>query len=246
MKIAAEDSLLLASFATHPGLAMLVHSECQPSARSAELLKANESLLCGDAKRLLNTCNAGGASRVSEAISIELLHRAFGARLLKTETEIIYWPTNGSITDFAVELAGVCIGVSVTRAMHAPGAPVTTASAAHLLRKKLRGVLSSTETCLGQWQKQILHIWARSSSAAAAIDAAYATLEHELLADTVVICTVCEGEALSVLFDEKLTTLPIYPPARVPKGMKDAAHQRVLAESDPCKREPRAGYGVVV
>ena len=47
---------------------------------------------------------------------MELLHRTFGATLCKTELELAYFPRNGAITDFSVEIDGVELGVSVTRA----------------------------------------------------------------------------------------------------------------------------------
>merc|ERR1719271_1242464 len=115
-----------------------------------------EELLHADASRLLSVPNAGGASRVSEAMSIEIMARAFGARLLRTETEIFYFPSNGAITDFTIELEGIALGVSVTRAMSAPGADFGTPQALQLLDKKLRGVIRSTASCCGAWGKQIL------------------------------------------------------------------------------------------
>ena len=241
LKLDREDAMLMTAFATFPGLAVLVRSEVQPTNRSAELLYTDEALLCADALRLLREENAGGASHVSEALSMELLQRAFGARLLKTELEIIYWPANGSITDFAVELAGACVGVSVTRAMCAPGVPFGAAQAEHLLRKKLSGVVASTQTCCGLFNKQILHVWARGAAAADALDDAYARLEPALLADTVVLVTVCEGPQLSALFDEKATAAAVPRAPRAPKGAKDAEHERILRESDPCLNGLRRG-----
>merc|ERR1712159_921237 len=102
----AEDACLMRAFVRHHGLAILVRGECQPTSRSAELVSANVALLGEDATRVLCEANAGGASRISEALSVEVLARAFGARLLKLEMEIVYWPSHGSITDFLVELDG--------------------------------------------------------------------------------------------------------------------------------------------
>lgn len=100
-----------------------------------------------------------------------------------------------------------------------------------MLLKKLGGVIRSTETCLGAWRKQILHIWAPTSAAAAALDAAYAKLPHDLVSDTVVLVTTCEG--LPPLFNEKMSK--VERTVRIPKGAKEAAHVRVLMESDPCR-----------
>ena len=70
--------------------------------------------------------------------SFELLHRCFGARLLKTEMEVAYFPEGGSITDFTCEMFGTRLGVSVTRAMKFKGV-FELEDAEKLLRKKLNG-----------------------------------------------------------------------------------------------------------
>lgn len=70
--------------------------------------------------------------------SYELLHRCFGATLLKTETEIEYFPTGGSITDYTCKLNDNTLGVSVTRAWKYRG-DFEQEDAIHLLTKKLKG-----------------------------------------------------------------------------------------------------------
>jgi len=243
LKIGCEDGLLLAEFAKHEGLAILVSSELRPTDRVVELLRAElaegpaetllsaDALLGADAVRLLSEPNAGGASRVSEALSVEVLARAFGASLSKTELEIVYWPKETSITDFSVLLDGTPLGVSVTRALGPPNAPFDAAAAQRLLLKKLGGVVRSTETCLGAWRKQILHVWAPTATASAAIEQAYATLPQALVSDTVVLVTT--APELPQLFTERASKLE--KPTRIPKGRKDAEHLTALAESDPCR-----------
>ena len=175
---------------------------------------------------------------MSEAFSMEVLSRSFGATLLRTEMQIVYWPSCGSITDFEVALDGTSVGVSVTRALGAPSSHFGAAAARQLLTKKLLGVIRSTETCLGAWQKQILHIWSPSASASAAIDEAYASLPGEMVSDTVVLVTTCEG--LPQLFEEKASK--IERGAKALKGAKEVEHLRVLEESDPMRanRQPAA------
>lgn len=246
IKMSSEDHLLLVSAAPHPGLALLLRSEVQPSARLVELILAeasksapcpavdallgSEALLGADANRLLAVPNAGGASRVSEALSIEILSAAFGSRLLQTECEIAYWPAHSAMTDYSISWAdGTTLGVSVTRAMGAPGVPYSVDAAECLLRKKLNGVLRSTEAACGQWQKQILHVWAPSSSAASAIEVAYSKIETWIAMDTVVLISVCEN--LTELFEEKCTK--VAKSAKTVKGVKDAEHLRLLADSEP-------------
>lgn len=172
-----------------------------------------------------------------------MLQRAFGARLLKTEMELFFWPSAGSMTDYSIALddgvTTTCVGVSVTRALAAPGARFDVAAADRLLRKKLTGVLRSTETCCGAWQKQILHVWAPTADAASALEAAYARLdEPTLTADTVVLITLCVG--LRAVFEEKATPPALARQPRALKGTKDAAHVQVLQESDPLRQNSRA------
>lgn len=244
LKLGAEDSLLLTAFTQHPGLAMLVQSDMKVTERVVDCVEAEagikpapdallgaDALLTADAQRLLQVPNAGGASRISEAFSMEVLSRAFGATLEKTEMQIVYWPASGAITDFSIVLDGVPLGVSVTRALTDPRLPFDAAAARALLVKKLGGVIRSTETCLGAWAKQLLHIWSPSAAATEALETAYATLPHELVCDTVVLVTTCEG--LPQLFEEKMTRGEKLRKAL--KGKKEATHLAVLAESDPCR-----------
>ncbi|MEZ4462188.1 MAG: hypothetical protein R3E66_21195 [bacterium] len=63
--------------------------------------------------------NAGGSSIMSEVFAYEVLERCDMAALLKTETEIVY-QTQGKITDLLVQLDGLKVGVSVTRAVSFP------------------------------------------------------------------------------------------------------------------------------
>ena len=126
-------------------------------------------------------------------------------------------------------LDGTPLGVSVTRALGPPRAEFDEAAARALLVKKLGGVIRSTETCLGAWRKQILHVWAPTARAAAALDAAYASMPDAMVSDTVVLVTTCTE--LPPLFDERMAR--VERAARIPKGLKEAAHLAALAESDP-------------
>ena len=240
-KMATEDAALFPSYLKQPGLAVLVTSECQPTSRAVGKQAVAElvPMLSSGAQRLAHTDNAGGSSRISEALSIELLHRAFGAELQKCELELKYWPANGAITDFAISLEGRCYGVSVTRAMAVPNTMYTIEAAEGLLRKKLNGVLRSTETCCSDtFEKQILHVWAQTEPSSEVVRQAYLRLEPSLTADTVVLITVC---SLNALFTEKAQKLP--GGARILKGAKDERHLRALRESDPVKHNGRVVGG---
>lgn len=245
IKMSSEDHLILSTAASLPGLALLLRSEVQPSARLVELIRAEASksscptvdallgadaLLGTDANRVMTLPNAGGTSRISEALSVEVLSTAFGIRLKQTECEISYWPSQSAITDYSMVWPdGTVLGVSVTRAMGAPGLIYSEDEAEKLLRKKLTGVLRSTEAACGQWHKQILHVWAPSAPTASALEAAYSRMESRLAADTVVLISVCEN--LTDLFEEKATKVAKL--TRAIKGIKDPEHLRVLAESEP-------------
>ncbi len=231
-----DESALFDAFLTAEGLAILVNMEL--SMRSARDIGPT---CCADAARILCEANAGGSSRISEALAMDVLARAFGATLLKTELELVYWPSGSPITDFSVSMRGGCeLGVSVTRAV---GPLVDKAwgsegvdAAERLLRKKLRGVLESTRTCCSSaWRKQLLFVWSRG--VAADLEIAYSKLESELTADTVVLVVECD---LVELFEEKASRAVASPgKQKVCKGLKDADHLRILQESDPCR--PRLG-----
>jgi len=244
-RLSSEESTLFVAFLKFPGLALLVRSECQPKTSVLGSERELAPMLCESAQRMLHEDNAGGSSRISEAMSFECLHRAFGAKLLKLEMELCYWPANGSITDYSISVDGVLLGVSVTRAMGKPGEELDEERATALLTKKLLGVVRSSETCMDKLQKQILHIWVRSSKDADTIERAYARLTPSLISSTVVLVTVC---TLALLFEEKQKASPTRS-MRTVKGAKDEAHLRVLQESDPmrCNRElSNNGYGSVV
>ncbi len=148
-------------------------------------------------REIIDDGNAGGSSLYSEVFSFELLHRCEGARLLKTETEILYTPRAGRITDILVEIDGLKIGVSVTRAVAFPFAdPYPPERARALLEDKLSGIIESTGHVdpADAWRKQILYVIAYAEGHAAVLEAALAQLPAELRADTVVMITVSDGD----------------------------------------------------
>ncbi|XP_071958582.1 uncharacterized protein [Antedon mediterranea] len=99
--------------------------------------------LSSSGKKLEMCPNAGGNSVESEVLSFEMLHRCFGAELLKTEMEVDYFPSGGAITDYTCRLFGITLGVSVTRAMKYKGqfdVEDAREDATRLLTKKLNGM----------------------------------------------------------------------------------------------------------
>lgn len=139
---------------------------------------------CRDSQRMLDLPNAGGSSLESEALAFEVrrallvpmprspwlvsprlccraqvLARAFDARLVMTECELSYHQPS-KMTDFAVTVFGEKIGVSVTRAFKwcpdQSSTDMTSAEARHLLRKKLKGIHSSSRNVRNmRWRKQV-------------------------------------------------------------------------------------------
>lgn len=232
LRMGTEDNVLMSAFVSHD-CALLLRSEMQPRRLYQDWQLDVKPSLCADAFRVLEEENAGGSSLISESMSMELLARAFGAKLLKTEMQLRYFPTNSAMTDFSIEFDGVVLGVSVTRAISHPATPLTLENAVRLLEKKLSGVLRSTATCYNAgWNKQILHIWARSPRVVRVLEQAYASLAPELIANTLCLVTLCNG--LPELFTEKATARPPQLPKL--KGAKDEQHTQVLQQSDPTRK----------
>ncbi|KAK6188611.1 hypothetical protein SNE40_004753 [Patella caerulea] len=154
----------------------------------------NKEYLLSGSLKLLRVPNAGGSSLLSEVFSYELLGRHFGAKLHKTEMEIEYKTRNGPMTDYAVDINGTRLGVSVTRAMKF-GGNYTEEHAHHLLNKKLKGVNQSTQNSFTTWTKQILHVWTTSDNITDIITKVY---EHDippaLKTNTLVLVTTTRSD----------------------------------------------------
>ncbi len=161
--------------------------------------EADNPLLTEGGQEIIDDGNAGGSSVLSEVISYELLARCEGATLLKTETEIVY-ATQGKITDLLVELDGLKIGVSVTRAYRGPNNPYSLEAAQDLLSDKLADILESSTNVAPEdaWSKQILHVVAYAPDYADFVEQAWQNMDDpnlaDVRADTVVVVTVTDGE----------------------------------------------------
>lgn len=240
IRVPAEDSVLLHAFAQANELSIVIESEFQSRGDCWEMVRPK---LSADASRVYDEDNAGGASRISEALSMEVLARVLGAHLVSTELELSYWPANGPMTDFAIEARGVVLGVSVTRAFAfrsdkdataTPSAVMGAEQAEALLRKKLNGVIQSSSTCYSEkWQKQVLHVWASSAADVSALQRAFELLGPEVASNSLVLITLCCN--LPELFSEKGSARGSRRTAAV-KGLKDDEHIRILEQSDPVRR----------
>jgi len=121
------------------------------------------------------------------------MHRCFGAKLLKTEMDINYYPYGSKKTDYLIQIYGKTVAVSVTRAMKFSGT-FTNFDAKHLLMKKLDGINWSTRNGQDKWEKQILHVWTNSQKTAEIINYEFEhTMTDELRTNTVLFITITKN-----------------------------------------------------
>eukprot|EP00027_Filamoeba_sp_ATCC50430_P008807 CAMPEP_0168549278 /NCGR_PEP_ID=MMETSP0413-20121227/5016_1 /TAXON_ID=136452 /ORGANISM="Filamoeba nolandi, Strain NC-AS-23-1" /LENGTH=623 /DNA_ID=CAMNT_0008579651 /DNA_START=56 /DNA_END=1924 /DNA_ORIENTATION=+ len=138
--------------------------------------------------KMWNEPNAGGSSAASEVLSFEILKNCFGARLVATEMEIQYnW--GSKITDYSCEIYGRKFGVSVTRMIDFHDIdkgkfkpPLTRGDISKLMKKKLGGILASTNGVFEEfkWEKQILHVFATSHKVREAFEMEWNTMSSDL------------------------------------------------------------------
>ena len=160
-------------------------------------LEFHEWRISEEAEYILEADNAGGSSLYSEIYAFEVLRRCEDAGLIKTETEVVYTVSDGSITDMLLEIDGYKIGVSVTRAYGwPPEDPYTEEMALTLLEKKLEGIIESSLNVSPEdaWEKQVLHVIAYTPDHANTIIETFGNLESSIKTDTVLFVTATEGE----------------------------------------------------
>ena len=147
-----------------------------------------------DANKLLALPNAGGNSKASEALSLELLVRQLNAKLECTEMELEYFPYGSKITDYSVRVGDEVVGVSVTRAMKFDGV-FSEDDARVLLEKKLYGVVASSKAVLKKyrWNKQILHIMVEKEYMVPVLHKVWRSICRDLQSNTVVVASVCSS-----------------------------------------------------
>lgn len=158
----------------------------------------DKTSLSDDGDRMFDTANAGGSSAESETMSFEVLRACEGAKLLKTELQILYAAPDGgpaSITDLEVSIGGTKIGVSVTRVYKPSNQTLDDEDVKALLTKKLEGINVSSKRVLpaDKWAKQILHIWTANKAGTDAVERVLPTLDAALKADTIVLVTQSKG-----------------------------------------------------
>lgn len=159
----------------------------------------DKASLSDDGDKLFDTPNAGGSSTESETMSFEILRACEGAKLLKTETEILYSPPDdagpNSISDILIDISGTKIGVQVTRVYRPSNQTLTDADAKTTIVKKLEGINRSTVRVLpaDKWAKQILHVFTANTAATDAVLRVLPTIDASLKANTIILLTQTKG-----------------------------------------------------
>jgi hypothetical protein len=159
----------------------------------------DKSSLSDDGDGMYDTPNAGGSSVESEIMSFEVLRACEGAKLLKTENDVLYSPPDdtgpSSITDILVSINGTKIGVSVTRVYKPSNQTLTDDDAKTILVKKLEGINRSSVRVLpaDKWAKQILHVFTANTAASDAVERVLLTIDTALKADTIILLTQTKG-----------------------------------------------------
>ena len=161
------------------------------------------------AQRSLIVPNAGGHSVLSEALSIEYMHRKLGAELgtVQLEMEVQYSHSNCPILDFAFEAQGNTYGVSVTRAMkYGDPNAFSAEDAERLLAKKLTGMHVAGCAAMARFKRCFLHVFCQSRTALNHCRRVVKRIlgEHDIIAKNVgVILTLADGENAQVIFAER-------------------------------------------
>ena len=158
----------------------------------------DEKKLSAGGQKIFADGNLGGSSVHSEIFAHEVLHRCELAKLIKSESKIIYKDKGGKKTDLLLQIDARKIGVSVTRAYHyPPTTPFTEAEAKTLLDKKLADLpRSKTNAAAGDaWSRSVLHILAYDKQYADAVqDAWQKSVSAAIKADAIVVVTVTDGK----------------------------------------------------
>ncbi len=197
----------LAGFGTISGRAFVLHEEltnAAPALFSNSLdfgvdpfnPGVDDALLTAGGRAILDSDSSGGGVYLSKVFAFEVLARAEGAALLKLGDEITYADPGGKKADFMVEIRGVKIGVTVTRAFaYPPGNPYTIPMAESLLTSKLNDILVSNTNVISAdaWSKQILSVIAYDPSYLDCVRAAWDNLPPAVKADTIVYVTFTSG-----------------------------------------------------
>ncbi len=206
---ASADAPVTAGFGSLSGMCGAIH-ELDLTQTTSELVNVSfdfampyvdpddRAQLTPGGQHMAATPNAGGSSGLSEIFAYEELARCEGATFLKSETEIIYDPTNSKKTDLEVMMGAHKIGVSVTRAFKGPlgSGPLTVAASDELANRKLTDIHASTagtQNTVDKWDKQILSVLVDDAEDAATFTTSVNNLDAAVRGDTIIILVTTDG-----------------------------------------------------
>jgi hypothetical protein len=155
------------------------------------------SLLSEGAQEILAEGTAGGSSGESEALAFDFLYRCELAELVLSETEVVYTTSDSKRTDILVLIDGRDVAVSVVRAMNWPTTdPCQVTNLQDLLEGKLDDALDAELHAdpANDWDRSILSVIAYDEQCADAAAEAYAAIDAESRADTILMLTVTDGD----------------------------------------------------
>ena len=155
------------------------------------------SLLSEGGQEVIADGNAGGSSLESEAIAYDVLYRCEDAVLLATETEVDYIDDGGKKIDLLVEVDGLQVGVSVTRAYgYPPEDPYTVDQAVDLLSDKLEDLKTIEQNVEGDsfFDARALHVLAYTADHATSLQTAVGQLDQGTLGGALLVVTVTDGD----------------------------------------------------
>jgi len=173
--------------------------------------RADGTRLSAGAQTILAEGTAGGSSGYSEAFAFEVLERCEGASLVASETMIRYSvPAPGAIADILVEIDGVRVGVSVTRAVTVTGMCMRAdtyalAAATDLLSRKV-GDLHEAATLVSPehaWTKNLVFVYADTTAHAMTMMTAWSGLDATMRADTILYVSVSEEMDAFIYFEDR-------------------------------------------
>tara|TARA_Y100000389_G_scaffold56318_1_gene52240 strand:- start:9206 stop:9823 length:618 start_codon:yes stop_codon:yes gene_type:complete len=158
----------------------------------------------------LQVTNAGGASELSEAVSIDIFVKMFQATDVVFEMEVKYDFYGASIVDYISTVGGIRVGISVTRAMGYPTASdYEFADAERLIYKKLKGLIVARNSVhkMHRFYHAVLHVLCQTPRQAKFITHAFQKLKKsgELVAidNVLLLITIHEGPQADWLFYQK-------------------------------------------
>ena len=173
--------------------------------------RAEGTRLSAGAQTILAEGTAGGSSGYSEAFAFEVMHRCEGASLVASETMIRYTtPAPGAIADLVVDVRGVRVGVSVTRAVTVTGmcmrdGAYSMSAASTLLARKVLD-LHEAATLVGPehaWTKNLVFVYADTAEHARVMGLAWEALDASERADTILYVSVSEDMDAFVYFEDR-------------------------------------------